>query len=285
MSRPPGVPASLGRRLVERLGGDCGVAAAVAALLLARAGCMVDERSLAREGVRPASLGAARRVLAVFEGLGWCRRDGGDWRAMAAGMPDGLPDFLAGAAAMRGFGTPDVRAEAVVTLPAAPCLLAAALPGLGLAHANLVGTDGAFLRVARSAAGALTVMTPFLNADGADWALDVLAAAGEGVARHLVVRERGRILALLEARRERIAALGITLFDYWVPSPGGLGTHETFHAKAVLADDRCAYVGSANLTIYTLRSLELGVLLEGPPVRAIAAAVGAAKEVSGPFAV
>jgi phosphatidylserine/phosphatidylglycerophosphate/cardiolipin synthase-like enzyme len=60
------------------------------------------------------------------------------------------------------------------------------------------------------------------------------------------------------------------------------GGYESFHAKVVLADEDLAYVGSANMTQYERHSMELGLVVEGRPARAIASVVRAVEEVSLP---
>ncbi|MCK8788187.1 hypothetical protein M0638_27950 [Roseomonas sp. NAR14] len=127
-------------------------------------------------------------------------------------------------------------------------------------------------------------MTPFLNEEGMRWALRVFAEAPPGVERHLVLRNRQRVYGLLHAHHDEFRALGVSLFDYWVPSPSGSG-YETFHAKVVLADAEFAYLGSANFIRYLCSSVEMGVLLEGLPVLAVAETVAAAKEISEKFSV
>lgn len=283
MRAAPAFGAAVARSIVVRLGADCGIASSVAAVLRARQGKLLDAGAFTDAGIPLGASGAVERTLADFANRGWCAREGRMWRAEAT--PPGLAEFLAGAAAMREFGEQMVRAEPVVTLPHPPSLIAAALLSSGVAQANLVATDDAFNRIARRAVGRLTVMTPFLNDEGLDWALRLLAEAGDGIERHLVVRERQKIGACLAARRSRIAELGIRLYDYWVPSPAGNGFHETFHAKVVLADEHLVYVGSANLTVYALRSVELGALIEGAPVREIAAAMSAIKQISESFVI
>ena len=54
------------------------------------------------------------------------------------------------------------------------------------------------------------------------------------------------------------------------------GGYETFHAKVILADDRMAYIGSANMTQASLSvSMELGALLKGNSVKTLGSVVDA----------
>jgi phosphatidylserine/phosphatidylglycerophosphate/cardiolipin synthase-like enzyme len=54
-----------------------------------------------------------------------------------------------------------------------------------------------------------------------------------------------------------------------------VGGFETFHAKVALADSELAYVGSANMTMFSRHSMELGVLIEGRAARVVANVVRA----------
>ena len=95
------------------------------------------------------------------------------------------------------------------------------------------------------------------------------------------MRASNEILALLTARGAELRALDVRILDYKVYLPDG--TYETFHAKAVLADDRVAYVGSANLLEYGRQSMELGVAVEGTVVYPISALFQAIRQVATPI--
>jgi hypothetical protein len=56
-----------------------------------------------------------------------------------------------------------------------------------------------------------------------------------------------------------------------------------FHAKVALADSDLAYVGSANMTMFSRHSMELGVLVEGRAARVVANVVRAVTKVSHPI--
>lgn len=69
------------------------------------------------------------------------------------------------------------------------------------------------------------------------------------------------------------------VFDYRLERDGG--GFETFHAKVVLADRNWAYVGSTNMTQWSLAySMELGVSLKGRSAGRIARVVDAVLRVS-----
>jgi hypothetical protein len=62
-----------------------------------------------------------------------------------------------------------------------------------------------------------------------------------------------------------------------------VGGFETFHAKVALADSELAYVGSANMTMFSRPSMELGVLIEGRAARVVANVVRAVRRCRIPF--
>lgn len=183
---------------------------------------------------------------------------------------------------MRRSMGPEVRAEAVVTMPSGPSRLAKELPKLGIAHVGMAATNESFLRLARSAQLSLAVASPFLNDEGLSWAL-ALFAETPAADRQLIVRARGTTRNALFVRHVELQSLGVRVFDYAVSSPDGKG-FETFHAKVVLADDATAYVGSANMLVHGRQPLELGVMLQGGPVPEIAAVVRAIRQVAQPIA-
>jgi hypothetical protein len=274
--------ATLARSLVENLGVECAVAAKAAAFLRDRPGQVIEEREFQAAGVSASELGGLLRALRDFERRGWCRREGAGWRAIKDVPPPAVPALLQGAGAMRRSMGPEVRAEAVVTMPSGPSRLAEELPKLGIAHVGMAATSEAFLRLARSAQRTLTVASPFLNDEGVSWAL-ALFAETPAVNRHLIVRARQATRDVLFLRHSEFHSLGVRVFDYAVPSPDGEG-FETFHAKVVLADDATAYVGSANMLVHGRQPLELGIMLQGGPVPEIAAVVRAIRQVAQPIA-
>lgn len=112
-------------------------------------------------------------------------------------------------------------------------------------------------------------MTPYLDATGCDWVLDMFA--------HTSAAERILIVQCaddLEKSGVDEAALraGATAIHFY----GGGETDETFHSKIVLADGSDAYVGSANFLWRSKKAnLECGLLVDGPVVSSIAILVEA----------
>lgn len=273
------LPPAVGQPLVASLGSGCGVGAKASRMLLASPGLFLEEADFRRAGLSSTDNGRLLSCLRSFAERGWCEAGGGRWR-VNAGMPSELPAFLEGAAAMRSADGPPSRARAIITMPGERSRLAAALPGTGLAHVALENTRTAFLGIASGASESLTVLSPFLNAPGIAWALDMFENTS-APRRELVVRSSGDLRPLLLANATRFRALGVGVLDYRLPFDGG--GYETFHAKAVVADGRVAYVGSANLLAYEHHSMELGFVVEGSAVYPVAALVEAIRAIASPI--
>ena len=239
----------------------------------------LEEADFRRAGLASVENGRLRRALDAFVERGWCQVDGGRWSATAR-MPIDLASFLDGAAAMRVVLGPVTYARAVVTMPGPGSRLSAALPAAGMATAALEDTREAFLDIAARARSSLCVMTPFLNPAGLAWAEELFAAT-PAPSRQLVVRATPEVRSLLSRDADRLHALSVSVLDYRIPL--NEAHYETFHAKVVIADDLLAYVGSSNMLDYERRSMELGVILEGQAVQAVAALARAVRGISRPL--
>jgi hypothetical protein len=266
--------ASLSRSLVVSLAADCAVAADLARLVADRAGGTIDADS-----VTFASRPALVRVAADFVGRRWLTAVPNGWRVGPLWVPDGVVPFLEGAAAMRANNPDEETSTAVVTMPPAPSAIAAALPTSGMAYASLLSTRDALQTVAEKAVDSLTVMTPFLNRDGLSFVLSLFELT-RARTRNLIVRQMGEARRTVVDHAAEVAASGISCFDYTIDAPGGF---ETFHAKVALADSGLAYVGSANMTMFSRHSMELGILVEGRAARVVANVVRAVTKVAHPI--
>ncbi|WP_244537755.1 phospholipase D-like domain-containing protein [Mesorhizobium sp. YR577] len=135
---------------------------------------------------------------------------------------------------------------------------------------TLTPTTDAFQHLATLARQRLTIMIPFVDRVGAEWAADLF---GTTVApeRVLVIRDAAQLVGCGRAAA-RVRASATRIIDY-----GGSDlAEETFHAKIVLADGIAAYVGSANLLRRSKAdNLECGMLVEGPAVHAVKVLVDA----------
>lgn len=271
MTSAPTVGEALGKSLVAALGADCRTAALVARVLQLSPSGRLDAARLANV---PA--GAAQRVLVDFERRGWVIAVADGWAGGSEPMPPGVPGFLEGAATMYSALPHDGRATTVVTFPTSPSGVVRALPRTGFSYAGLVSTDEALDRIADAAVNTLTVLTPFLNEEGLDDVVSLFRRTG-AAQKILVVRRYGGALARASERIRELTPLSVDVRNYTLALPKGF---ETFHAKVVLADQDLAYVGSANMTRFERRSMELGVLVDGKAARVVASVVRAVEMVA-----
>lgn len=264
---------SLAKSLVESLGQDCATGALVSRTAIAGPNDLLD---LAR--LKSAPAGALERVLRDFLRRGWLVAEGNGWVAGPNAIPCEIPAFLEGAAAMRAIAPSDGRATAVVTLPSSPSGLVRALPATGFSYAGLVSSDEAFERIADAAVGSFTILTPFLNEEGFNYVLRLFQRT-TAAQKMLIVRRHGGALSAVRSRPAELLAAGIEVRNYTLPLPEG---YETFHAKVLLADQNLAYVGSANMTRFERRSMELGVMMDGKAARVVASVVRAVQAIAQP---
>lgn len=269
----PVIGAGLGKSLVEALGSDCAAGAVLAAHF--ESGVASIARGTALGGKSAASVERAARD---FASRGWLAADHTEWRRSPVPLPRDLGAFLAGAEAMRAARAQDGEALAVVTLPAAPSAIARALPAEGPIHASIGRTEETLGELARAALSSFTVVSPFVNQEGAEFVMHLFDQTN-APHRTLITRCAGSTRAALDPLLPVLLGKGIGVLDYLLPAEGG---YETFHAKIAIADGDQAYVGSANMTRYARHSMELGMLVRGRPARAVAALVGAVERVSRP---
>jgi phosphatidylserine/phosphatidylglycerophosphate/cardiolipin synthase-like enzyme len=160
------------------------------------------------------------------------------------------------------------EAQVILTSPASSNALETQLQASGWHTAEIEPTDRAFQSLVRLARESVVVMTPFLDARGADWLHELLGQVRAGVAIKLVLRSLEDATRLdypagYAQVRPWLAARGASVFNYSIPRDGGRG-RETFHAKVILCDRASAYVGSTNLTAASRDySMEMGVVLHG----------------------
>ncbi|ASP70515.1 phospholipase D-like domain-containing protein [Sinorhizobium meliloti] len=175
------------------------------------------------------------------------------------------------------FTAPQGRARLVVTMPPSPSriesILAASPAAKLLAFTD---TSDAFRHLAIKAQRRLVIMTPYLDAAGCAWVLDMF--------RHTSAPERVLVLQSDEELSKPGVERGLLLdLATSIQFYGSGDTDETFHSKIVLADGSDAYVGSANFLWRSKKAnLECGLLVDGPVVSSIATLVDG---VLGTFAI
>ena len=267
------IGAGVAQSLVQSLGIDCGSGAALVTHFEAGMGSIARGTSL--YGMSAASVERAARD---FARRGWLAADADGWRRSSVPLPTGLCDFLAGAAAMRASLACDADAVVAVTLPAAPSAVAGALPAEGPIHASIARTDEEIGRIARAAMISLTIMSPFVNREGAEFAVRIFEES-RATRRTLITRLAGSTRRAIEPLLPEMVSRGVRVLDYLLAADDGI---ETFHAKVVIADSDLAYVGSANMTLYARHSMEIGVIVKGRAARAVSAIVRAVERISHP---
>lgn len=240
------------------------------------AGAWNTERlcSAAGSSVAP---GDAVQVLCGLEITGICARseDGESWGTeLSRNELLRLAALLRGAEQFRRLRQDAPQLELVVTMPMSPSYLAAELPERPGRPGGYLPTGAALLRIAQAAQQRVVAMTPFIDSFGFGWLRTVFDAAPAQAQRILILREVGRYAVDLSVHQtEWLRAHGVGVWDYHLPHPAGARPLplETFHAKIVLADERLAYVGSANLLgSGDGTSLEVGVLVDGSAAAQVA---------------
>lgn len=219
-------------------------------------------------GIAP---GDAEQILSGLAVVGVCARspDGATWRSPNdRGEINRLATLLRGADHFRRLRFDAPNLEFAVTMPMAPSLLERQLPASPGRPGGYLPTPLAFARIAHVAERRLVVMTPFINRTGFEWLRAIFQAAPAHTQKIVVLRDSGQHAADISIHHASwLRSLAVCVFDYNLahdPVSGRPLPVETFHAKIVLADDRLAYVGSANmLGSGSGTSLEAGVLVDG----------------------
>lgn len=168
--------------------------------------------------------------------------------------------------------------QVVISKPAEPSQLVAALERTLEGTRDLTSTTEMLGEMAHRAKARFSIMSPFVDDDGANRIVELFAATSGGVQRELVVREG--LPAALNSRRDDLRDLGIKVFDFRLPRVAK-GETETFHAKVVRVDSNECYVGSSNMNRWSFGySLELGFHVTGAAGQQISRVIDAVLEVS-----
>lgn len=127
------------------------------------------------------------------------------------------------------------------------------------------------IQLARNAESELLVVTPFFTRFGVDTFVDHLARATDrGVNVTLLTRDvagggdnSGHVSQIFETVVESGKETNLSILEY-------ASDHGRLHAKTLITDRKKAYVGSANLTTYSLKNaIEIGLIVEGSVVEDI----------------
>ena len=203
------------------------------------------------------------------------------WTLVAGADYETLGAWLEGAALYCDkVATPIDTVSVVLTQPARPSRLEQVLTDMGHRSLLFEDTGEVFANIAAQATQRLTVLTPFIDAQGARALVKLFGAAAPDIRKELIFRAERGVPQELSNVLDKLAALEVKMFNYWVPKEQ-LGRYETFHAKVVLADDRRCYVGSANMTNASFSfSVELGFLVEGASAKTVSRVCEAIRKVA-----
>jgi hypothetical protein len=162
-------------------------------------------------------------------------------------------------------------------MPPEPSRLADALASdIANDYVTFTPTTDAFQHLASLARERFTIMIPYIDSVGADWAAELFESTA-ALVKTLVIRDASQ-LARCRAAGRRLERVTTRVIDYGGPNL----SEETFHAKIVLADGLAAYVGSANLLRRSkVANLECGMLVEGPAVQAVTVLLDAVIAIAG----
>lgn len=245
-------------------------------------GTLGDARDIARLiGVSYVRIGEVVSSLRAAELAGAIGQDAqGVWRlTLPPAESRDLALLLRGAALYKERIHQDLDSvQVVISKPAEPSKLGSALERTLEGAWGLHSTADVLANMAGSAETRFSIMTPFVDGDGAIRILELFSATRATVKRELIVRNG--IPDSLLAHEHLLRALGIHVFDFRLPRPDRSDT-ETFHAKVVRVDDVECYVGSSNMTKWSFDySLELGLHVRGRAGKRVSQVVDAVLAVS-----
>jgi phosphatidylserine/phosphatidylglycerophosphate/cardiolipin synthase-like enzyme len=174
--------------------------------------------------------------------------------------------------------------ELVLTEPGKRSALRRAIDDSRALSPVVFQTSDVFFSLARGAREELTVLSPFLDQQGADFLVELFSLCSQGVRRSLICRplsepECGNAF---RSRAADFKRLSLFVYEYALPSllPSG---RETFHAKVVLGDASSFYVGSSNFMGSALdRSFECGVAVNGESARQLRYVLTALQSIARP---
>lgn len=179
--------------------------------------------------------------------------------------------------------TEDDTVDVVLTNPPEPSQLVAALEAMLQGAWGILPSKQVFPDLASQARHRFCVMSPFLDAEGGEFVAELFGRTAPSVTRQLILRGTpdGQLPAGYTAAAPALAALNTQIFNFRLVR-ARQGT-ETFHAKVVLADDNACYIGSSNMTKWSLDySLELGLVVRGQAAGRVARVLNAVMSVATP---
>ena len=233
-------------------------------------------------GISTARMADFRLALRACGETGALASDDGDrWRVL---LPKEDCEVLA--LMLKGVNTyrhqvhqDDDEVSVVLSRPANPSQLVAALERSLQGFWGLSDTADALLDIARNAKTRLTIMSPFIDEEGARRIADLFDAAAPSAQCDLIVRDVDD--SALDSVLPELTRRRVRFFSFRIPRVDGPGT-ETFHAKVVVRDGEECFVGSPNMTRWSFQySLEMGLRVRGSAALRISQVLDAVMSVSG----
>jgi len=233
-------------------------------------------------------LGRAAQVLTGLAASGICASASAEDSWLCEYAPAELlriAHVLTGADHFRRMRINPAVTELAITMPLVPSYLENELAATLGRPGGFLTTSAAFARLAQAASRRLVVMTPFIDAGGFRWLRRVFEAAQSSCQKILILRDTDRYTVELGVEHaEWLRGLQVSVRDYHLSHDATAGRTlpiETFHAKLLVADDKLAYVGSANLLSSSEGlCLETGFLVEGAAASDVARLVDAVLRVA-----
>lgn len=173
--------------------------------------------------------------------------------------------------------------EVILTRPPNPSALSKVLEQMLLGTWGLLDTRDMLPSIAEKAKERFVVMTPFLDEFGGQVLVDLYQNVAKGARKQLILRMTadGQLPAGYLAEAEKLRELGVEIYNFRLERAEESGT-ETFHAKVLLADHQCAYVGSTNMNRWSFQySLELGLMVSGNAAVRVGHIIDAIIKISG----
>jgi phosphatidylserine/phosphatidylglycerophosphate/cardiolipin synthase-like enzyme len=195
-----------------------------------------------------------------------------------------LAQNLLGVASYLRFHRDRDSVQLVLTEPGQKSALRRAIDDSRALSPIVFQTSDAFFSLARAAKEELTVLSPFLDQQGADFLVELFALCSDSVRPSLICRPLNEPECgdAFRRRASDFRRLGVSVYEYALSSllPSG---RETFHAKVILADASTFYVGSSNFMGSALdRSFECGVAVHGETARQLRYVLAALQSIARP---
>jgi hypothetical protein len=220
-------------------------------------------------------------ALRETESVGAAREDShGVWHVtLAAAKSCEMALMLKGARLFKDrVHTDRDKVQVVISKPTEPSKFASALESTLEGAWGLSSTSDVLGEMAARASTRFSIMTPFMDDDGAGRVLALFRASRSSVRKELILRNG--LPDSLRARADELRALDVRVFDFRI-ARANRPENETFHAKVIRIDHDECYVGSSNMTKWSFDySLELGFLVSGDAGARVSRVVDAVLTVS-----